>query len=115
MKLTVVTLNNAILRKNLVAISRGFLLWRFKYDNVMHVIYDDLLPLYTTYEYICAGNVDKCVSKYQVSFADEGELGPFSEWYTIFSMSEPVILHKGGTDNIICFEEGQTGLVTDSV
>ena len=115
MKLTVVTPDNEILRRNLVTIPRGFILWRFKWDNVMHVIHDDLLPLYTTYEYICAGNVDKCVSKYQVSFADEGELGPFSEWYNIFSMSEPVILHKGGTDNIICFEEGQTGLVTDSV
>ena len=115
MKLTVVTPDNAILRRNMINIPRGFILWRFKWDNIMHVIHDDLLPLYTTYEYICAGSVDKCASTYQVSFADEGELGPFSEWYDIFSRSEPAILHKGGTDNIICFEEGQTGLVTDSV
>ena len=70
---------------------------------------------FTHYEYICAENVDKCVSKCQVSFADEGELGSFSEWYSIFCRSEPEILHKGGEDNIICFEEGQTGLVTDSM
>jgi len=36
------------------------------------------------------------IKEYQVSFADEGELRPFSAWYSIFSMSEPVILHKGG-------------------
>jgi protein O-mannose beta-1,4-N-acetylglucosaminyltransferase len=115
MKLTVVTPDNTILRRNLITIPRAFIFWRFKWDNIMHVIHDDLLPLYTTYEYICAGNIDKCVSKYQVSFADEGELGPFNEWYSMFSRSEPMILHKGGTNNIICFEEGQTGLVTDSL
>jgi protein O-mannose beta-1,4-N-acetylglucosaminyltransferase len=115
MKLMVVTSENAILKRNRITIAHGFILWRFKWDNIMHVIHDDLLPLYTTYENICTGNVDKCVSKYQLAFADEGELGPLSEWYNIFSRSEPTILHRGGINNIICFEEGQTGLISDSV
>jgi protein O-mannose beta-1,4-N-acetylglucosaminyltransferase len=115
MKLIVATKDNAILRRNLITVARGFILWRFKWDNIMHVIHDDLLPLYTTYENICTGNVHKCASKYHVAFADEGELGPLSEWYNIFSRSEPIILHRGGRNNIICFEEGQTGLNGDSV
>lgn len=115
MKLMIVTSDNAILKRNRITVARGFILWRFKWDNIMHVIHDDLLPLYTTYERICTGNVDKCVSQYQVAFADEGELGPLSEWYNIFSRSQPLILHRGGVHNIICFDEGRTGLDSDSV
>lgn len=115
MKMAIVTPDNMILRRNRINIAYGFILWRFKRDNIMHVIHDDLLPLYTTYENICTGNVDKCVSKYRIAFADEGELGPLNEWYSIFSMSEPMILQKYGMNNIICFEESRTGLVTDSV
>lgn len=115
MKIAIVTPNNAILRRNRINIARGFILWRFKWDNIMHVIHDDLLPLYTTYEDICTGDVDKCVSNYHIAFADEGQLGPLSEWYSIFSMSEPIILQKGGINNIICFEESRTGLISDTV
>jgi protein O-mannose beta-1,4-N-acetylglucosaminyltransferase len=114
MKLAVLTPDNTILRRNRITIACAFILWRFKWDNIMHVIHDDLLPLYTTYERICTGNVDKCISKYQVALADEGEPGPLNEWYSIFSRSEPIILHKGGIKNIICFEEGQTGLISDN-
>lgn len=64
---------------------------------------------------MCTGDVDKCVSKYHIAFADEGELGPLSEWYSIFSISEPMILQKGGINNIICFEESRAGLVSDTV
>lgn len=39
MKMAIVTPKNAILRRNRINIARGFILWRFKWDNIMHVIY----------------------------------------------------------------------------
>ena len=115
LKLAVISQDSPILRRNKTVIKHGFILWRFKWDNIMHVIHDDLLPLHTTYSKICKGNIDKCVSKYQLAFVDEGEHGSFIELYNMFSRSEPLLLRKIDKDNLICFDDSRVGLSSDSV
>ncbi|KAJ9576036.1 hypothetical protein L9F63_007136 [Diploptera punctata] len=115
LKLAVITQDSSILRRTRIVIKYGFILWRFKWDNIMHVIHDDLLPLYMTYNLICTGNINKCASKYQLAFADEGEFGTYADWYSIFSSSEPILLQKSNRDSIICFDESRVGLVANSL
>lgn len=115
LKLAMITQDSSILKRPRTIIKYGFIFWRFKWDNIMHVIHDDLLPLYTTYNEICAGNVDKCVSKYQLAFADDGEFGTFVEWYNIFSNSQPILLQNSDSKSIICFDESRIGLSTSTL
>ncbi|PSN32146.1 hypothetical protein C0J52_22607 [Blattella germanica] len=81
----------------------------------MHVIHDDLLPLYMTYTSLCLGNVTHCATKYKLAFSDEGEYGSLLKWYNIFSNSEPILLHKASKETIICFDESKVGLSATSL
>lgn len=90
-----------------------FLISRFKPDNIMHVIHDDLLPLYATYNKICEGDVHQCISKYRLAFIDGITPGPYYEWYLLLSDREPIFLEK--EENIVCFEKVRFGLTRESV
>uniref|UniRef100_A0A1B6BYW6 Glycosyltransferase 61 catalytic domain-containing protein n=1 Tax=Clastoptera arizonana TaxID=38151 RepID=A0A1B6BYW6_9HEMI len=90
------------------------LLWRFKSDNIMHVIHDDLIPIFTTYKELCKGNVKECVQKYQLVFVDGEDPGPHYDWYKLFSYSDPLFLNEE-LNQTICFKKGRVGLSTRSV
>lgn len=90
-----------------------FLISRFKPDNIMHVIHDDLLPLYVTYSKICEGDVYKCTSKYRLAFLDGANPGPYYDWYTLLSDKEPMFLDK--EEKMVCFEKVRVGLSKESV
>lgn len=86
---------------------------RFKPDNIMHVIHDDLLPLFVTYQDLCQGDIDFCVGKYQLAFIDNYLEGPYFEWYRIFSTDNPMIINNKLTP--ICLKKAIIGISQESV
>ncbi|KAL1110508.1 hypothetical protein AAG570_008036 [Ranatra chinensis] len=115
LKLSIISGNNLLLNNVSILQHPVFLLHRFKPDNIMHVIHDDLLPLYLSYSELCSGDVLECASLYSLVFIDEFKMGTFKEWYTIFSHNEPFSLKELNNKNTICFRHGRTGMLTDSV
>jgi hypothetical protein len=53
-----------------------FLLNRFKPDNLMHALHDDILPLFSRYETLCTGDVLACAGKFLLAYidSDSGDL-----------------------------------------
>jgi hypothetical protein len=47
-----------------------FLMHRFKPDNIMHVLHDDLLPLYARLEALCVNNFEDCFENIRIAFID---------------------------------------------
>ncbi|KAG8233554.1 hypothetical protein J437_LFUL013766 [Ladona fulva] len=97
-----------------------FFVWRFKPDNIMHVLHDDLLPMYYTYEGICGGNVERCINDYKLIFVDDVTSAFSSDLYEIFSKEksylgdgEPVFLRdywRNYSDSLICFKHARVGI-----
>ncbi|XP_067002391.2 protein O-linked-mannose beta-1,4-N-acetylglucosaminyltransferase 2 [Anabrus simplex] len=112
--LAVVSNRNAILNRHRINHGSIFLLWRFKWDNIMHVLHDDLIPLFFTYASLCTDDIENCIRRYRLGFVDGGDAGELAEWYRVFSNSDPLFLHQERSDNLICFDEAQTGLLRSS-
>ncbi|XP_071444089.1 protein O-linked-mannose beta-1,4-N-acetylglucosaminyltransferase 2-like [Hetaerina americana] len=66
-----------------------YFLWRFKPDNIMHIVHDDLIPLYYAYEELCAGKVQDCVEKYKLIFVDDVNNDFAFDLYQMFSRKSP--------------------------
>lgn len=115
MKIAVVSENNSILSRKVFMESPTFLLWRFKMDNIMHVLHDDIIPLYYTYMQICAGDLESCVNKYKLAFVDKYSESPLWEWYNIFSKLTPLYLSQENSSSLICFPEIRAGLLRTSI
>lgn len=89
---------------------------RLKSDNLMHVIHDDLLPLFVTLERLCGGQEDSwylCSRDFRILFMDENGPGPYSFLYNIFS-NHDFILRKDISSSI-CMKELHAGLNLESV
>ncbi|KAK7790433.1 hypothetical protein R5R35_009484 [Gryllus longicercus] len=112
MKIAIVSNENKVTENAMFIDQSLFLLWRFKWDNIMHVFHDDLIPLFLTYLDIC-GEISRCTSKYTLGFVDRGEGGPYHELYSLFSNQQPLLLHK--YTNTVCFPELHSGVLSSSV
>lgn len=110
-----VTADDNILRQNLTFFDSVFALWRFKMDNIMHVLHDDLLPLYYTYSHICTGDIERCLEKYRLFFADGGRIGPLHEWYKLFSTKEPIHAAELKSHDLVCFIHCHVGLISNTM
>lgn len=93
--------------------NHSFLMKRFKPDNIMHVIHDDLLPLFVTFHELCVGDVQDCLSKYHVIFLDNNNEGPFYEWYTYFSNHKLKFLTR--EKSAVCIQHSVIGLSHESI
>lgn len=96
-------------------IKKGLLFSRFKPDNIMHVIHDDLIPIYLTLEEICLGDMVYCTSNFQLIMHDDYPKGPYFKLYEVFSSVNPVILAKLPEKTVLCFDELHMGLILDSI
>ncbi|XP_018901803.2 protein O-linked-mannose beta-1,4-N-acetylglucosaminyltransferase 2-like [Bemisia tabaci] len=101
-----------------------FVISRFKCDNLMHVLHDDLLPLFITYYHLCEGDIDRCTAHYQLFLLDKCTSHEFLELYKIFSVREPLIsaditgsksTHFSRLKKILLFKTLRAGLDTSSV
>ncbi|XP_046550146.1 protein O-linked-mannose beta-1,4-N-acetylglucosaminyltransferase 2-like [Haliotis rubra] len=83
---------------------------RFKPDNIMHVIHDDILPLHYTLQLVSLG---KNSSSHQVQLVvlDGWEMGEFESIYSLFTPYEILTKDKinilGG---MVCFRNGHIGI-----
>lgn len=84
-----------------------FILHRFKPDNIMHVIHDDLIPLYTTMEAISDGTVP-FNQKFGLAFSDNYSTTALDEWYQNFSAAPLIRLMS--TNETVCFSNAYIGL-----
>ena len=90
---------------------------RFHLDNIMHVMHDDLLPLYTTLCMINGGPPQFNVPfDIQLMFADNYEEGNFIALYGLFSAHIPLLRRK--MDEMpttpVCFADVHVGLLKHS-
>ncbi|CAB3372325.1 Hypothetical predicted protein [Cloeon dipterum] len=101
----VVFANNDPIIKTVKSSLKGheiFLLRRFKPDNLMHALHDDILPLFSRMETICKGEFSSCSKNFVLSFTDD--YSDFNlDWYnllfkqSIFNLTElrePVLISK---------------------
>lgn len=114
LNLVIITSKDKLLDKKIKLFkNHSVLMKRFKPDNIMHVIHDDLLPLFTTYQELCVGDVQDCLSKYHVIFLDNNNEGPFYEWYTYFSYHKLTFLTR--EKSAVCFRHSVIGLSHESI
>ena len=94
---------------------------RFKPDNLMHVLHDDILPMYLTLKLIsmvdgksCFDNTNK--PETQLVFFEGWEEGEFSQLYQLFSanpiLTKEILKAKG---KVICFKDAYTGVSKSTV
>lgn len=82
---------HSLLQENFHVLEKyAILMKRFKPDNLMHVIHDDVFPLFTTYDELCHGDIQRCLSTYQLIFLDDNDEGPYHEWYEHMSAVSPM-------------------------
>ncbi|EEB12418.1 conserved hypothetical protein [Pediculus humanus corporis] len=116
--ITVVENYDYFLSKKVVIFEKkGFLISRIKPDNIMHVIHDDLFPLFLTLEFLCMKN-DVCMQSFKLIFHDNFPTGPFFDLYKIFSKGNPILLPQlllHNNNQILCIEEMHAGLILDSI
>ncbi|XP_022184334.2 protein O-linked-mannose beta-1,4-N-acetylglucosaminyltransferase 2 [Nilaparvata lugens] len=110
----VMSIGGDILKKSKFIKNSVFIMSRFKSDNTMHVIHDDIFPLFVTYNFMCAGNVESCTKTHRLAFLDN-DIGieSHAEWYDLFS-SEPPLNLKALKESV-CFRKLHTGLSRESL
>ena len=92
-----------------------FVIHTFKRDNIMHAIHDDLLPIFSTYQRLCGGDIEPCINKYRLTFVNDPNPGPYANLYQIFSKRDVLLLSEYNQDSPICFKEVRIGLVRSSL
>lgn len=92
------------------------LIKRFKPDNLMHVIHDDILPIYHRLKLSnLAGNSSKRFYT-TLLFDDSWEGGQFLKLYNILSDSQPILKsHLKDTSNLTCFHSALVGLPKSTI
>ncbi|MEW8547448.1 MAG: glycosyltransferase family 61 protein, partial [Candidatus Thiodiazotropha sp.] len=94
---------------------------RFKPDNLMHVLHDDILPLYMTLKLISVvdgkNHIDiRNKPETKLVFFEGWEEGEFSQLYQLFS-SNPIITKESlkSKGKVICFRDAYTGVSKSTV
>ncbi|XP_059488020.1 protein O-linked-mannose beta-1,4-N-acetylglucosaminyltransferase 2-like [Neocloeon triangulifer] len=95
-----------------------FLLKRFKPDNVMHAVHDDLLPLFSRFETLCSRDVETCSKTILLTLLDNNLQDVNSAWYSLLSaqrifklseLKEPVLIsevYTGLPGSTVVFQYG---------
>ena len=89
---------------------------RFHPDNIMHVLHDDLLPLYHTLMML-TGEIDENSNfDFQLVFMEGWESGLFLHLYKLFSPYEPLFkMDIQKHNNLTCFKNAYFGLLKDTL
>lgn len=87
---------------------------RFKPDNIMHVLHDDIFPLHFTLNLI-TGQKWSEVTDVQLVFTERWEPGDYAELYSIFTRKTPIYIADLSAPHIICFRDVYVGLSTQTL
>lgn len=112
--LSVLDVQNHKIKKHITILPQIFLFSRFKPNNIMHVIHDDLFPLFLTLEHVCLGSKD-CIKNYNLVIHDSHSPGPYFNFYASMSEQKLIKLSELPPNNMLCFNEMLTGFVQDSL
>ncbi|KAH9502622.1 Protein O-linked-mannose beta-1,4-N-acetylglucosaminyltransferase 2 [Bulinus truncatus] len=115
--LSLVSIPAESLRKFSIAIvdKTTFIMSRFKPDNIMHVLHDDILPLFNTLHGLRLQHFNE---KPDISliFADIFNFGDFVNLYSLLSAFHPILLQKLNTSvDVICFSDAYIGLSSSTL
>ncbi|XP_014664185.1 PREDICTED: protein O-linked-mannose beta-1,4-N-acetylglucosaminyltransferase 2-like [Priapulus caudatus] len=82
---------------------------RFKPDNLMHAIHDDLLPMYETL-LVDMQVPDVGAHDVRLAFMEGWDPGEYRQLYEIFSPHRPVYRNELDWNAMVCFEKVHAGL-----
>ncbi|XP_067652297.1 protein O-linked-mannose beta-1,4-N-acetylglucosaminyltransferase 2-like [Haliotis asinina] len=83
---------------------------RFKPDNIMHVIHDDILPLHYTLQLVSLGK-NSSSDHVQLVLLDGWETGEFETIYSLFTPYDILTKDKMNIlGRIVCFRNGHIGI-----
>lgn len=109
--------SSALKNLSVVKIDHPSLLFhRFNPENIMHVIHDDLLPLfYTLRQYFQDFQENQPFNMdIQLIFMEGRDEGPYFKLYELFSKRNPILpsklLQKANNGALVCFEEVTVGI-----
>ncbi|OWF50877.1 protein O-linked-mannose beta-1,4-N-acetylglucosaminyltransferase 2-like [Mizuhopecten yessoensis] len=87
---------------------------RFKPDNIMHVLHDDIFPLHFTLNFITGQN---SLDQYdvQIVFMEGWDRGDFADLYSSFTTKSPIYINDLSEEQLVCFEDAYAGLSTAPV
>eukprot|EP00118_Oscarella_pearsei_P009047 m.49706 g.49706 ORF g.49706 m.49706 type:complete len:462 (+) comp34018_c0_seq22:879-2264(+) len=89
-----------------------FLFKRFNPGNLMHVLHDDLLPIYVAFR---RERVNSEEMPFRLVAVDSHPVGPYTELYDAFSASPLVIMDDLRRDGrIACFEKAVAGMTKET-
>ena len=92
--------------------TKSLIFRRFNPDNIMHVIHDDLLPMYYTLQMVTGGhNPNISAFDVQLVFMEGWSPGDFADLYEAFSQHR--LLFKsdlGARDIVTCFKDAYVGI-----
>ncbi|XP_033755636.1 protein O-linked-mannose beta-1,4-N-acetylglucosaminyltransferase 2-like [Pecten maximus] len=82
---------------------------RFKPDNIMHVLHDDIFPLHFTLNFITGQN---SLDRYDVQlvFVEGWDQGDFADLYSVFTTKSPIYIADFSQEQMVCFEDAYVGL-----
>eukprot|EP00794_Sanderia_malayensis_P018720 gene18720-20609_t len=85
---------------------------RFNPENLMHVLHDDLLPLYTTLRLFSSpdDDADSLKSNTTLVLMDKREQGPWQKLYEIFTKQKIIFEKDLLSDDLTCFKDVIVGL-----
>lgn len=80
----------------------AFLFRRFKPDNLMHVLHDDVLPLHHTLAALPAG--------LRLVALENWDPGPYAELYRLFSAGDVLFRSQMAEGRLVCFRDAHLGM-----
>ncbi|CAG0886905.1 unnamed protein product [Cyprideis torosa] len=80
-----------------------FIMQRLVHENLAHVLLDDLLPLFVTYERLCLGNIRKCTKALHLLLLDRPT--PRDDFQSGFITRDRLT-----EDTLHCFDSAKAGL-----
>ncbi|XP_034237109.1 protein O-linked-mannose beta-1,4-N-acetylglucosaminyltransferase 2-like [Thrips palmi] len=107
MKVSIMSPENKIKQNRAqVLMDPTFIIHRFKPDNIMHVIHDELIPLLFTMESVSEKDFDG--KQFSLAFTDDHNISTLDKWYDHFSKSP--IIKLPYISETICFANAYVGM-----
>lgn len=94
---------------------KGYIMNRFKSDNLMHVLHDDIFPLYHSLEMLAIKKGNNSRFNIQLIFIDGWDPGEFNFMYESMSSYSPIYIKNFEVNSdLICFNNVYVGLSRSS-
>ncbi len=86
---------------------------RWNPDNLLHVVHDDLMPIFETMRHLCFGDASDCYRRFRLAFQNGNGSGKYDELYEMLHRDPLIFLDKEapkGEKQLLCFTKAIVGL-----